>query len=185
MLTSSPAFTWPSKFNCSLVRDFFIYPNQYNITVSILPRSIDNESQKIGFKKLKYFVHEYLRNSMIIKKDHPLLDNLGLIQTNTIQLPEDPHDLIFGKILFHKFSALLKNDITITQITIDSTIGDHVQYTVDTGNQALNGDCWWNNDSVETNDTDIFPTWDDVKIQNTRFEPKVVLGGKNENRSIR
>ena len=86
--------------------------------------------------------------------------------------------------LFHKFSSILDKDITITQITVDSELGDRVKYTVDTGNKILNNSSWWNNNSLETNDIDGFPSWEDVKTQNTRFEPKVVLGGKNENRPV-
>jgi hypothetical protein len=149
------------------------------------PNDLDSDLVKIGFKRLKYFVNNYLDNSVIIKQEHPLLTQFISIKTNTVQTPDEPHDHSLGILLFHKFSSILTNYIDITQIIIDSSIGDHIKYTVNTGNQNLNSNSWWNNSTVETNDHDIFPDWDDVKIQNTRFEPKVVLGGKNENRSIR
>jgi hypothetical protein len=56
---------------------------------------------------------------------------------------------------------------------------------VNTGNKELNGNDWWNLDNVNTNNQDAFPNWNDINLQNNRFEPKVVLGGKNENRFIR
>jgi hypothetical protein len=151
----------------------------------MIAKVIDDEAIRLGFRKLKHFINHYIKNSILIKHDSPLLISLDSIETNTIQLPEDPHDFIFALILFHKFSAILEDIITITQITIDSSIGDRVKYTVNTGKQNLNGDHWWNTNSPGTNDIDVFPTWNDVIIYNPRFEPKVVLGGKNEDRSTR
>jgi hypothetical protein len=185
MLTNNRAFEWPTEFKSCLVREEFIYPNIYNITVSMSPNDLDGDLVKLGFKRLKYFIHNYLNNGMIIKQYHPLLTQFDFIKNNTIQTPDEPHDYSLGLLLFHKFSAILENTITVTQITIDSSIGDHIKYTVDTGNQNLNGNSWWNRSTVETNDLDVFPEWDDSKIQNAKFEPKVLLGGKNENRSIR
>lgn len=185
MSTNSPAVLWPSQFNCSLIHNDFIYPNQYNISVSMIPAGQDEELFKIGFKKLKYFIYDYLDNSILIKEQHPLINELISIKNNTIQLPNNTNDLILATVLFHKFSAILKNNIIITEITIDSRIGDHVKYTVNTSNHELDKNAWWNNNGVETNDYDTFPSWDDLYKLNTKFEPKVVLGGKNENRSIR
>jgi len=185
MSTNNPAVVWPTQFDCSLIRNEHIYPNQYHITVSMFPNGEDGEEFTYGFKKLKYFISNFLDNAILIKTNHPLLENLSTIKTNTIQLPNDTHDLILATVLYHKFSAISQNQIIITEITIDSKVGDHIKYTVNTDNKKLEGDYWWNQKGFETNDSDVFPEWDDIKIQNNRFEPKVVLGGKNENRSIR
>jgi hypothetical protein len=184
MSISNQTFIWPAQFSCSLIRDDFIYPNQYNISVSMHPENTADLT-KIGFKKLKHFVYSYIDNSILIRNNHPLLKNFNAIKTNTIHLPDDTHDYMLVTILFHKFSAILQNQITITEISIDSSIGDRVKYTVNTGNKELNGNDWWNLDNVNTNNQDAFPNWNDINLQNNRFEPKVVLGGKNENRFIR
>jgi len=184
MSTSNTAFTWPETFNCSLVKNNSIYPNQYTISVSMIAEVIDDDAIRLGFKKVKHFINHYIKNSILIKYDNPLLTKLNSIETNTIQLPEEPHDFIFASVLFHKFSAILENTITITEITIDSSIGDRVKYTVNAGKQTLGGNFWWNFDSPETNDIDVFPSWNDVIIHN-KFEPKIVLGGINGNRSVR
>jgi hypothetical protein len=150
----------------------------------MLPEGADSNLAKLGFKKLKHFVRSYLNNSLMIKHNHPLLAAFETLQTITVEFPEEPHDYIVASILFHKFSSILEGNIKITQITIDSSIGDNVKYTVNTGNKMLDGNCWWNNNGVETNDVDLFPSWEEVKAENTKFEPRVVLGGKNENRHI-
>ena len=145
MSTSNNTFTWPTNFSCSLVIENNIYPNQYNIEISMFPNGSDSDILKNGFKKLKHFIKLYLNNSILIKEGHPFLIKLDTLETTTVQLPEEPTDYILASVLFHKFSSILDKDITITQITVDSELGDRVKYTVDTGNKILNNSSWWNN----------------------------------------
>ncbi len=183
MLTNN-SFRWPTAFNCVLVRNNLLLVNQYNISVLMSPEPSDQELFGLGFRKLKHFINNYLDNSIIINLHNPCLPNLEWIQTNQIHLPKEPHDYFLAAILYQKFSVIAKEFFSIFEITIDSTLGDNVEYKINHSTQELENESnWWCQDNVSTNNVDRFPSWEELKIiQLNRFEPKIVQGGKGENK---
>jgi len=188
MLTDNRgSFKWPTKFSCVLVRDNLLYVNHYNISISMQPSPTDQEYFSVGFRKLKHFISAYLDNGVIINIDNSALEKLNWLESNTIQLPSDPNDYFLAAILYQKFTAIVKEFFSIDEISIDSRLGDSVEYTINhTTNisQELFDDAnWWSQDNVNTNNSDSFPSWDDLKIiPLNKFEPKIVIGGRGENR---
>jgi hypothetical protein len=178
-------FLWPTSFVCTLVAEKIILPTTYNISISLLPEYQNNSNINIGFKKLRSFVDIKLQNSIFIFKDNPLLESITGINNNIVVFPCEPYDHFVGCVLFQKCLAITEQYFDIDCITIDSLIGDHVQYTIEHPGESgleLTGDFWWNMDTLDTGSTNNIK-WDDLNIEiGLKFEPKIVRGGLSENK---
>lgn len=185
---TSEFFIWPTTFSCSLIVGNVLLPINYNLTVGMMPAAGQSISIT-GLTKIKEFISKFVQNSIIINQENAFLDRLSYLDTNTVQLPEEPTDYFFSNILFYKLTSITQDHFAIRQITVDSTIGDHVQYQItesnDAYNEILNNDGWWNRNDVSTNNTHHFPSWEDLNIHAAnRFSPKIVKGGRSETKSV-
>lgn len=179
-INTENTFVWPYDFTCTIVNDKIVVPNHYSIAINIEPKMPVESSIGLGFHKLRYFANEVLPNSMFISKDSPFLETFNGMETNLIVLPCEPYDYYVGSIIFSKFLSITEKYFDINQLTIDSAIGDRIQYTIwdpaDCG-LDLSGDHWWNWDDVTTNPNEVI-TWKDLNLkENSKFEPVVVKGG--------
>lgn len=181
---SDNSFVWPYEFTCTVVTDGVIIPNNYSFKLSIEPILPIDSNVGLGFQKLRHFASDYLDNSVFINGENPLVPALSNLKTNLFLLPCEPYDFYVGSILLSKFLAITEKYFYINHLTIDSAIGDRIQYTVwdpcDSG-LDLSGEHWWNQDSVNTN-PDSTTTWKDLNFKEGEFKPMVVKGGLSENR---
>jgi hypothetical protein len=183
MLTEIDQVVWPTEFGCTLVTDTLILPNFYNIAISVEPIDANAANIGLGFRKLRHFVDEQLTNSIIVCQDSPIVDTLHSYDTNIILLPVEPYDFFVGAILYNKFLKITEKYFHISQLSIDSVVGDRVQYSIidpeDCGLE-LKGEYWWNMDSVNTGTGDT-QTWEELNISDgPRFEPRIIKGGLSE-----
>lgn len=175
-------YIWPTQFACTLVTDRILLPNHYTITVGIDP--VDPFNFSLGFKKLKTFIDCFLHNSIFILDTHDLIESVSQLDTNVVKFPTDPYDHFVGSILMRKFQSITHKYFEIGHITIDSAIGDNVQYCIREPEETgldLSGDKWWNKDDLDTG-KELPITWTDLDLQDgPKFEPRIVKGGRSEN----
>jgi hypothetical protein len=183
MSTNITQFSWPAHFSCTIINEQLILPTTYNINISIDPESQSQLSINVGFKKLRSFVDVRLQNSVFIYRENKLGKSLSGIVNNQVVFPTEPYDYFAGCVLYKKFLAITEQYFQIEFITIDSLVGDHVQYTIGDPEETgldLNGDFWWNNDNLDTG-CDDGVSWDDLNIDiGPKFAPKVIQGGLSE-----
>jgi hypothetical protein len=183
MLTDhTESFVWPCEFACTLVIDNLLIPNHYTITVSVEPN--DNIGDvNLGFKKIKYFISNYLQNSILINEAGSLVPALKTVDSNLVLMPCEPYDYFFVSVLHQKLVTITEKYFDINYITLDSLVGDHVQYLVNYDNQLeldTGKTSWWNMDSVNTGHGDPL-SWEDLNFRDTpKFVPKIVQGGLSE-----
>lgn len=186
MLTNRPdCFVWTAEIVCTFVSDNIMIPNVYTVSIGMQPNSPNTDDVELGFRKIKHFVNEYLSNSIFIDKKSDYAKALSKLDTNLVLFPGDPYDYLVAAVLYRKLESISEKYFDIDFLTIDSSAGDRVQYTL-TGDCALDSDLtgehWWNKDSVNTG-TDDHTSWDDLNLKESpRFSPVVVKGGKSENR---
>jgi hypothetical protein len=86
-------------------------------------------------------------------------------------------------VLHQKLVTITEKYFDINYITLDSLVGDHVQYLVNYDNQLdleTAETSWWNMDSVNTGTGDPL-SWEDLNFRDTpKFIPKIVQGGLSE-----
>jgi hypothetical protein len=186
---NADSFTWPAHFSCVLILEDALFPVDYTLTVDMTPDVAQATSTSIGLKKIKEFITRFVDNAIVISQYHSFLSQLQKLKTNTVELPQDPNDYLFASILFQKLNSIAYDYFSIKKITVDSSIGDHVQYTVNSSSntykEILDRNEWWKQDNVKTNNYNQFPSWEDLNIMvSTRFSPKIVKGGRDENKPI-
>jgi hypothetical protein len=176
-------FVWPAEFTCTIIDDKQILSNHYCLTFYIEPITPVSEKFGIGFQKLKRLLYDLLDNSVIINQKNPLITELEKCDNNLVYMPSEPYDFYVGAVLFAKFIAITENYLNLYQFSIDSAVGDRLQYTLkdpyDSGLE-LAGDHWWNKDTLNTGTKDVI-TWDELNLaQSPKFKPTVIQGGKSE-----
>ena len=185
MSTNLTQFIWPTSFVCTIVTENLVLPTSYTISVSVDPSSGSQLNINTGFRKLRSFVDIKLQNSVFISKDSKLHGPLTEIGNNRVLFPTEPYDFFVGCILYNKFLSITHEYFQIDFISIDSAIGDHVQYTIGDPAESgldLDGDFWWNKDTLDTGTGDDI-LWDDLDIGiATKFEPRIIQGGLSENK---
>lgn len=184
MSIDSAQFVWPASFACTLISENKVVPNSYTINVSIMPTDNVIGSISLGYKKLKYFVDNQLHNSIFIFEKNPLLGQLEKVESNKVLFPTEPYDYFVGSVLLNKFLKITEKYFHIDMISIDSALGDHINYSIIHPEECgldLQGDYWWNRDSVDTTGQDKDVSWGDLEQQTCpKFEPKIIKGGRSE-----
>jgi len=185
MSTNLTQFVWPTSFVCTIVTENLVLPTSYNINVSVDPSSGTQLNINTGFRKLRSFVDIKLQNSIFIWKGSDLADALSNVGNNRVIFPTEPYDFFVGCILYNKFLSITHEYFQIDFISIDSAIGDHVQYTIGDPEESgldLDGNFWWNTDTLDTGTGEDIP-WDDLDIGvAAKFEPRIIQGGLSENK---
>jgi hypothetical protein len=184
MLTNHiESFSWPADITCTLITEKLILPNHYSIRIGVEPNNSESTDVNLGLKKVKYFVANYLNNGLIINQSNPLTELTVNLDTNIILLPCEPYDYFIAAILYNKLSAITEKYFDIGYLSLDSLIGDRVEYTIielDSANFVMDGDLWWNKDSVDTGIGDA-PSWEDLNFRDKpKFSPKIIQGGLSE-----
>jgi hypothetical protein len=173
----------PVEFSCSIINDRLILGNSYSITLLISPEYQAKSDIGIGFQRIKHFTANYLQDSIFVNKTHKLAKELEEFENNVVFLPCDPYDFYIGCILLAKFTVITKKYFDIDYLTIDSTVGDRVQYGISDPTDCgfdIDGDFWWNSDSVSTGHRTIV-TWDELNLtQVPTFQPTIVQGGLSD-----
>jgi hypothetical protein len=182
MSIDTPQFVWPTGFACTIITENSVIPNSYSINISIIPLT-DAQNIAIGFRKLRHFVENYLQNSIFVFKENKLIKPLENIDTNIVLFPTEPYDYFVGSVLYSKFLSISEKYFHIDLLSIDSAIGDNVQYSItdpeDCGLE-LSGDHWWNMDSTNTG-LPRDSSWGDWDINDgPKFEPRIIKGGRSE-----
>jgi hypothetical protein len=177
-------FFWPTGFACTVISGSTVLPNSYNLSIGIEPDNSGPTSISLGFKKMRYFIDNYLNNSIFICKSNPLADKLVGLDTNIVYFSEEPYDYYVGLVLYQKLLTITEKYFHIGLLSIDSAVGDHVQYNIsdplEHEDLNLTGNHWWNIDSVDTG-LGKSKSWNDLNIEHgPTFQPIVVQGGRVE-----
>ena len=120
--------------------------NSYSVSVSLLTQTEDAASSNIALERLKCFVYHDLATTVFFgPSDHEKAEMFQMMGTNVTTLPDAPVDQIVGMMLYCKLNAILEERMIVTNVTIQSLLGDNVRYLH--SNQESLGPCaepgWW------------------------------------------
>lgn len=114
--------------------------------------SEDSTEVNVAYERMKTWLYDIMRNSILIGEDHPDLRLWQATGSRCLIFPEDPVDQLVGIMLFRKFQAVVQDRLEITGISVSSPLDDDVIYEHDAdddqGSLAKSG--WW---------SDARPTW--------------------------
>lgn len=120
--------------------------NDYSAELSIHTNTMDHEDHVTCMARLNHFVYHELTNTVFVKQDNQeQLKALAAAGIKVTTLPEEPIDQIIGIALYCKLNAILEERMIVTNVTIQSLLGDNVRYLH--SNQESLGPCaeagWW------------------------------------------
>lgn len=196
-------FSWSGTFDATVVVDDIVYPNNYNVEISFIPKTQETTKQNLGFEKIKYLIERLCENSVIFSPTDKTKDIWYNMPVNKILLPGSPYDQLLSVVLFQKIENIAGKYFHFGNITVDSKLGDSIKYTID-GNSYENKHLqvsnwmdsdinpWWNRDDTATFDQRIDAnkiwtgsvTWKDLGYEQSdkksSFKPTVIDGGRNK-----
>jgi len=120
--------------------------NHYHVKIEMQTVSMDHVCHNVALERVRYIINEMMANSIFVHQDDrsaiKKLESAGL---KVILLPEIPVDQIVGMMLYCKLSAVVEDQMDVTQIGISSDLGEGVVYLQDqyenVGPFESNG--WW------------------------------------------
>jgi predicted Fe-Mo cluster-binding NifX family protein len=120
--------------------------NDYNAEISMYTNTTEQEDHVTCMARLNHFVYHELTNTMFIKQDNQeQLRALAAAGIKVTTLPEEPIDQIVGIALYCKLNAILEQRMVVTNVTVQSLLGDNVRYLH--GSLESLGPCsdsgWW------------------------------------------
>jgi len=168
--------------------------NYYSVSIQLCTVTADPEQTNTAMERLKMFVYAELADTVFInQEDLERAQMLELLGMNITTLPEEPIDQIIGIALYCKLNAILEEKMIVTNVTIQSLLGDNVRY-LHSSQESL-GPCadpgWWTDSGpvhsnfkpatggkrvVKINRT---PTWRDMDLGWSGTEPP-----KNETNTV-
>lgn len=120
--------------------------NQYSVSLDLITKITDAEQTNIAMNRLKCFVWSELENTVFINQVHEKkAEMMSLLGINVTTLPEEPVDQLIGIMLYCKLNAIMEGRMIITDLNIQSTLGDQVWY-LHNEEDALGpfvNDGWW------------------------------------------
>lgn len=183
LIDKADTFVWPAHFACTIVNKQLILPNHYNIKLFIEPNLGQSDNFNIGFQKIKHVLYEQLTDSVFINEHHPRIELFNEFENNIVHLPSDPYDFYICAVLLAKFITITEKYFNIYQLSLDSAVGDRIQYTISNPEESgldLSGNYWWNQDTSNTGSKNTV-TWEELNLtEKPKFQPTIVKGGKSE-----
>ena len=199
-------FSWETEFDATVIVDNCVYPNNYKVHFSFIPKNDSIQLQNIGFERVKYLFNILCENSVIFNPKDESKSIWYKMPINKILLPGSPYDQLLGVCLFHKIKIITNEFFHLGHLTIDSKLGDNVKYTVDADSfenkhlevgEWVDADIppWWTRDDTATFDQRInaktywtgAKSWKELgyeKPESTSksksFKPSVIDGGRDK-----
>jgi len=120
--------------------------NEYTAELAIYTNTSDSDDHVTSLARLNHFVYNELANTVFINQsDQEQIRALTSAGINVTTLPSEPIDQIIGIALYCKLNAILDQRMIVTDVTIQSSLGDNVRYLH--SNQESLGPCdqpgWW------------------------------------------
>ena len=131
-------FSWKTKFKSIIIVDNELFPNEYNVEISLTPHTASLKEQTEYFDRLKNLFEQVFANTITAWRDEPLYQTLKANSKNRfIELPKPPYDQIMAAVCFCKANAVLESHMVIKAIKLNSWQGDGITYTVDKDSKEL------------------------------------------------
>ncbi len=131
------------------------YINTYDVALSMLIETDVPKEHAIALDRMDFFVKSIITNSVFIDAaQDEAIEKYVDAGMNIITLPGEPFDQIVAMTLLLKLNAIMEGKIKITDLTINSMLGEGLRYPIvsETAENAdmMLGDNWWHNSDTDT-----------------------------------
>lgn len=124
--------------------------NNYQIELAMTTNTSNADDQIVCMNRINHFIYNELGNTVFINEnDTEQIQLLSAAGINLTTLPEEPIDQVIGWIVFLKLNSILENQMVITDIMIQSDLGDNIKYMHSAGESLgpIEPTGWWSDPS--------------------------------------
>lgn len=137
------------------------YINTYDFLLSMLVETDVPKEHNIAMDRLDFFIKNVVSNSVFVNEEkHDVIEKYIDAGINVITLPAEPYDQVVAMAILLKLNSIMENRIKITDLTINSLLGEGVRYPIvsETAENAdmMLGDKWWHNSNIDTTNQNVF-----------------------------
>lgn len=147
--------------------------NTYSVNLQLITASERPVIVGVALERIKAFVMGELANVLFINHDHDtvaeMFDALG---ANVCTLPDEPHDLTIAMMLFCKLTAIVENNLVVSQLDVSSSLGDEVWYQIgkDDPLGPFAQDGWWHKPNCQKHSLCTNTDANVVKVQTSGWQ---------------
>jgi hypothetical protein len=117
------------NFTAGIWYNNLLQMNNYSAQIHMRTTTMEPTNHNTAFERLKYFVYYGLDSSIIL--DQQLTDPSAQFVSAGLKIttmPGDPVDQLVGIMLYYKLNAIMEERIVVTQVEINSNLGDNITY---------------------------------------------------------
>jgi hypothetical protein len=108
----------------------------------------------IAFEQVELFFTTLMSNSILISKEDYEGDDIKGLENNIVMVPSKANDQTIGSQIFLKLINIVGENLEIDHITISSTLGKDIEYTIDIESPELTvllptREEWWKDEHVK------------------------------------
>lgn len=104
------------------------HTNFYQIDVAMTTVSDDAAVQNTAYDRICYWIEEVFNDSVLINQNDECLSVHEATGRRILSFDHDPIDGVVGLSLFHKLTAIVQDNLHITDLDISSVLGQEVMY---------------------------------------------------------
>ncbi len=159
------------EFMAGIYYENSLQMNHYSISLQLLTQTSNSMAINIAMERLKAFVYSELNSAVFFgPNDMEKADMFSIIGANVVTLPDEPVDQIIGIMLYCKLNAIMQDRMIITDLDIQSYLGDSVWYKHDVDDTIgpFLEEGWWHQPSCQHNSIETEPAENKVvKVSST------------------
>jgi hypothetical protein len=124
--------------------------NNYQIELIMTTNTSDANDQIVCMDRINHFIYDELGSTVFIdENDTEQIQLLAAAGVKLTTLPETPIDQVIGWVVFLKLNAILEDRMIISDIKIQSDLGDNIKYMHSIGESLgpVESTGWWTDPS--------------------------------------
>jgi len=143
---------WATTFSAMAYVEGMFLINHYDIEIGFLYTNEDVTLSEMAFDQIDLLFNLVLPNSIVSNKEE--FEDLSTFQNNFFMVPDKINDQAIASQLFLKLISISGDNLSIEYITISSTLGKNIVFTIDLESPELEvllptKEKWWGNDAIE------------------------------------
>ena len=194
---------WSTNFSAMIYIEKMLAINHFDVSIGFHNTVENPVLNDIAFEQVELFFTTLMSNSILISKEDYEGDDIKGLENNIVMVPSKANDQTIGSQIFLKLINIVGENLEIDHITISSTLGKDIEYTIDIESPELTvllptREEWWKDEHVKfqpwwlredaatydqlINRDEIFTgtfKWSEIEGDKLKGKFTIIDGGKN------
>jgi len=145
---------WSTNFSAMIYIEKMLAINHFDVSIGFHNTVENPVLNDIAFEQVELFFTTLMSNSILISKEDYEGDDIKGLENNIVMVPSKANDQTIGSQIFLKLINIVGENLEIDHITISSTLGKDIEYTIDIESPELTvllptREEWWKDEHVK------------------------------------